>query len=112
MSDSEAIIITGAERFSRYSGYAKSFRWRGNFVDTQKRDGYRRKCTQILAIDAVNYEYGNHKRSQFDEESVRRDIHKAYIGFKGCEPATIATGKWGCGAFGGNVQFKVTPFFL
>ncbi|CBY33521.1 unnamed protein product [Oikopleura dioica] len=55
MSDSEAIIITGAERFSRYSGYSKSFRFRGNFVDTQIRDCYRRKCTQILAIDAVNY---------------------------------------------------------
>ncbi|CBY34501.1 unnamed protein product [Oikopleura dioica] len=43
MSDSEAIIITGAERFSRYSGYSKSFRFRENFVDTQIRDCYRRK---------------------------------------------------------------------
>ncbi|CAG5090337.1 Oidioi.mRNA.OKI2018_I69.PAR.g12562.t1.cds [Oikopleura dioica] len=106
MSDSEAIIITGSERFSRYSGYSQSFRFRGNFVDTQPRDGYGRKGTQILAIDAVNYGYGDHGRSQFDEESIRRDILKAFIGFKGCVPATIATGKWGCGAFGGNVQFK------
>ena len=114
MSDSEAIIITGAERFSRYSGYSQSFRFRGNFVDTQPRDGYGRKGTQILAIDAVNYGYGDHGRSQFDEESIRRDILKAFIGFKGCVPATIATGKWGCGAFGGNVQFKVSKlvYFL
>jgi len=45
-------------------------------------------------------------------ESVRRDILKAFIGFEGCEPATIATGKWGCGAFGGNVQFKVDLLFF
>ncbi len=29
----ESLIITGAERFSTYSGYSRSFRWEGDYVD-------------------------------------------------------------------------------
>ena len=41
-----------------------------------------------------------------------REINKAYIGFYGTifededKNKDVATGKWGCGAFGGNPQLK------
>jgi poly(ADP-ribose) glycohydrolase len=34
MDDNEAIIITGAERFSNYSGYGGSFDWKSDHRDT------------------------------------------------------------------------------
>ena len=35
-----------------------------------------------------------------------RDILKAYLGFREVRGGTVATGNWGCGAFGGNPQVK------
>lgn len=37
------------------------------------------------------------------------DVLKAYVGFKPLEdalPLPLATGNWGCGAFGGDPQLK------
>ena len=31
MENHEALIIEGAERFSRYTGYSNTFRWAGDF---------------------------------------------------------------------------------
>ena len=48
-----------------------------------------------------------------EKEDIKRDIHKAYVGFNLVNhdqinnvTKTIATGNWGCGAFGGNHQLK------
>jgi hypothetical protein len=38
MAHHEAIEVIGAERFARYEGYAHSFRFAGDFVDTTARD--------------------------------------------------------------------------
>jgi poly(ADP-ribose) glycohydrolase len=37
-----------------------------------------------------------------------RDLIKAYVGFMNTDnkKASIATGNWGCGAFGGHLQLK------
>lgn len=38
---------------------------------------------------------------------MRRDLHKAYCGFAFDAPQTgVATGNWGCGVFGGNLELK------
>ena len=50
--------------------------------------------------------------SNKEKEEIKRDIHKAYVGFnlvnleQNVNEKTIATGNWGCGAFGGNHQLK------
>lgn len=33
MAEHEAIIIVGAERFSTYTGYSRSFQWKGDYQD-------------------------------------------------------------------------------
>jgi hypothetical protein len=38
MQADEAIEIIGAERFAQYAGYARSFRFTGDYVDTTPRD--------------------------------------------------------------------------
>ncbi len=37
MDDNEAILITGAERFSKHSGYGFNFTWAGDFKDETPR---------------------------------------------------------------------------
>jgi len=110
MDTNEAVIITGAERYSGYSGYGSSFAWAGNFVDESDRAMF----GQIAAIDAV---VSSTPRLQFTRASVKRDLNKAYCGFveknrkaELSEHPTlldaVATGNWGCGAFGGNKCLK------
>ena len=51
-------------------------------------------------------------KNQFNQKDIIRDIHKAYVGFNLINlygnniEKTIATGNWGCGAFGGNHELK------
>lgn len=42
---------------------------------------------------------------QWHENVILRELNKAFIGFHGNERALV-TGKWGCGAFHGDVQLK------
>lgn len=37
LADNESVVIKGCERFSSYRGYASSFKWDGDYVDTTKR---------------------------------------------------------------------------
>ena len=62
-----------------------------------------------------NTNYYNNFNNNYNINSgdiIKRDIHKAYVGFnlinyeKQNEEKTIATGNWGCGAFGGNHELK------
>ncbi|VDD78821.1 unnamed protein product, partial [Mesocestoides corti] len=45
----EALIIEGAERFSRYTGYASTFQWTGNF-DEAKDAGNTRRIRAFLMV--------------------------------------------------------------
>ncbi|XP_015115738.1 poly(ADP-ribose) glycohydrolase [Diachasma alloeum] len=109
LDDTEALIVTGIERYSRYEGYSSSFKWAGNFVDETPRDTSGRRRTSIVAIDAL---YFTQADSQFNMKNIIRELNKAYVGFSTSEmdknhlPA-IATGNWGCGAFRGNPKLKV-----
>ncbi|KAG0579976.1 hypothetical protein M758_4G141000 [Ceratodon purpureus] len=116
MAENEVIEIIGSERFSNYSGYGGSFRYAGNFVDSTSKDSWGRRCTKIIAMDAVEWP----GESQFQEKLLLREVCKAYCGFLStekvpsiCEGAEkrreyegIATGNWGCGAFGGDLSIK------
>lgn len=108
LDENECVIIKGAEQFSDYSGYANTFKWKGNFTDTAPHDAWGRRETEIVAIDAlVIHQY----EDQFRPDFLRRELNKAYCGFYGNAlspdhlPA-VASGNWGCGAFGGDKRVK------
>ncbi|KAF9990715.1 hypothetical protein BGZ75_000101 [Mortierella antarctica] len=123
LQENEAVLIKGAERYSNYNGYARTFEWHSNYVDTTPRDQLGRRKTEICAIDALPFKSKEQRLEQFSEEYVLREINKAVAGFRR-SPITasewglcmaegpvattplIATGNWGCGAFGGHLQLK------
>eukprot|EP00124_Ichthyophonus_hoferi_P002216 Ihof_evm5s142 gene=Ihof_evmTU5s142 len=111
MMDNETIILMGCEMYSKYRGYASTFEWAGPAYDTTESDMYGRKLSQVIAIDALVF---NSYQQQFKTKLLTRELTKAYCGFMshsrhdasiGPLPA-VATGNWGCGAFGGDLQLK------
>jgi len=112
MKNEEAIIITGAQKFSNYKGYAMDWEFAGAFEDKTPLDIEKKTMNNhIIAIDAIPHA----SRFQFQQEVIKREVLKAYCGFhqldKEQTPMTgnrfiVATGNWGCGAFGGNKQLK------
>ncbi|KAG1945338.1 poly(ADP-ribose) glycohydrolase [Pimephales promelas] len=108
LEDNECLIITGTERFSRYSGYSHTYRWDGNHDDQTPRDEWQRRVTEIVAIDALRY---RNFLQQFLPDNMTRELNKAFCGFArpGVESenlSAVATGNWGCGAFGGDTRLK------
>ncbi|XP_074647894.1 poly(ADP-ribose) glycohydrolase-like [Tubulanus polymorphus] len=104
----EVLLMTGCERFSNYKGYSDSFIWDGNYVDSTPRDSWKRRCTDVLAIDALVVRQFS---QQFRPSYVNRELTKAFSGFVNSGVAAkhlsaIATGNWGCGAFGGDKRLK------
>ncbi|XP_039438286.1 poly(ADP-ribose) glycohydrolase-like [Culex pipiens pallens] len=102
----EALLMLGTEQFSEYSGYASSFQFAGNFEDETPRDVSGRRECYIVAIDALQFVQSSH---QYREELMLRELNKAWVGFghplKTPAPG-VATGNWGCGAFGGDARLK------
>jgi poly(ADP-ribose) glycohydrolase len=89
MAENEVVEITGAERFSSYTGYGGKFQYAGNFVDSTPRDPWGRRCTKIIAMDAVEWP----GESQFQEKLLLREVCKAYCGFLSTEKvASISEG--------------------
>ncbi|KAH8235571.1 hypothetical protein KR032_002670, partial [Drosophila birchii] len=102
----EALVMLGAERYSNYTGYAGSFEWSGNHEDHTPRDLSRRRQTAIVAIDALHFAQATH---QYRVDLMERELNKAHIGFvhwMATPPPGVATGNWGCGAFGGDPYLK------
>ncbi|XP_049270838.1 poly(ADP-ribose) glycohydrolase isoform X1 [Rhipicephalus sanguineus] len=105
----EVLVITGAEQFNATSGYADKFAWKDDFKDEVPRDPWERRCTEVVAMDALCFAK---PQEQYRPSNIRRELNKAYCGFF-CPPeipraerSTIATGNWGCGAFRGDPQLK------
>ncbi|KAI4891586.1 hypothetical protein NFI96_020978 [Prochilodus magdalenae] len=108
LDHNECLIITGTEQYSKYSGYAESYKWKASHKDQTPRDVWQRRCTEIVALDALKY---RHFMEQFHPDKITRELNKAYCGFKRDGVNTqnlsaIATGNWGCGAFGGDTRLK------
>lgn len=102
----EALVMMGSEQFSEYSGYASSFTFAGDFEDETPRDASGRRECYIVAIDALHFVQSIH---QYREELMLRELNKAYVGYYHplSTPAPgVATGNWGCGAFGGDAKLK------
>lgn len=110
MEPNEAILITGAERFSTYTGYADRFDYAGPFTDPNPIDNEGQRCVNIVAMDAIVAGLGG---DEFCQSLINRDINKAFVAFsaktsmdKADEKTSVASGNWGCGAFGGNKELK------
>ncbi|XP_068114923.1 poly(ADP-ribose) glycohydrolase-like isoform X4 [Hyperolius riggenbachi] len=104
----ECLIVTGAEQYSEYKGYAESYKWDRVHEDLAPRDSWQRRTTEIVAIDAIHF---RRYIDQFTPEKIKRELNKAYCGFyrEGILPeslSAVATGNWGCGAFGGDPRLK------
>jgi len=104
MRDDEALLLLGARRFCRSSGYLETFAFAGVADDGAAADA------PYVAIDAAKYsDMAPHV--QFRDKMTKRDLLKALVGFRGAVDAmgtaTIATGCWGCGAFNGCPSVKV-----
>ncbi|XP_021497401.1 poly(ADP-ribose) glycohydrolase isoform X2 [Meriones unguiculatus] len=108
LDHNECLIITGTEQYSEYTGYAETYRWARSHEDGSEKDDWQRRCTEIVAIDALHF---RRYLDQFVPEKMRRELNKAYCGF--LRPgvpsenlSAVATGNWGCGAFGGDARLK------
>jgi len=112
LQDNECLLVTGAERYAKYTGYAQTFRYAGDYEDKTPRDHLKRRRTQIVAMDALYF--GNsplNRLSQYRIENIERELNKCFVAFTlpSISPLTVtpvATGNWGCGAFGGFHDIK------
>ncbi|XP_020278615.1 poly(ADP-ribose) glycohydrolase-like [Pseudomyrmex gracilis] len=108
LDKTEALIVSGVERYSKYEGYGNTFKWTGNFIDDTPRDSSGRRMTSIVAIDALFFKQ---PQLQFKTDNIIRELNKAYVGFARPNAQTnlpaIATGNWGCGVYRGNPKLKV-----
>jgi poly(ADP-ribose) glycohydrolase len=126
LGDLEGVLITGSERFSKYTGYASSFKFHGDHVDPASKDTvettdsntlFLRKTT-ITAMDAIHFSNSEYT-SQFRPKAVQRELNKAFVSFQAREALDdgahviggkhapwVATGNWGCGVFGGDSILK------
>lgn len=104
----EVLVITGVEQFNDTAGYADTFSWESDFLDDTPRDSWGRRCTAVVAMDAL---YFARPHEQYRPIAIRRELTKAFCGFS-CpgvpegKRAAVATGNWGCGAFRGDPQLK------
>lgn len=73
LDDTEALIVCGVERYSKYKGYSNTFKWMGNFLDETPRDNSGRRMTSIVAIDALYFEQS---QSQFNISNITRELNK------------------------------------
>ena len=111
MADNEAIVLQGTELVSRYKGYGGGVEWDRPYGDKTPRKDDGTIDNLVIAIDALMYPNG-----QFERDCIDRDLCKAYVGFSypypdshplaGLDKKDVATGKWGCGVFGGDIEMK------
>lgn len=108
LGHNECLIITGTQQFSKYTGYSQTYKWAGRHHDSTPRDEWQRRCTEIVAIDALQF---RSFMEQFKPAKIDRELNKAYVGFARPEESSetlsaVATGNWGCGVFGGDTRLK------
>jgi len=115
METNEAVIISGAERFSAHVGYAQSFSYVGPYQDdVGVFPPTSSKAINIVSVDAMA-SVGN---SQYHKENIERELNKLYCALHNWkqyslfEKQTYATGHWGCGVCGGNKQLKAIEQIL
>ncbi|EFC45448.1 predicted protein [Naegleria gruberi] len=92
LSDTEIMTMRGMVRYSEYKGYLNTFEFTGLYEPL----GH---TVDIIIMDAIS-------RKHFQPEMIKRDLNKAYLGFKNVPEKEITSGRWGCGQFGGDFVLK------
>lgn len=106
LKPNESLLMIGCEQFCDYQGYASTFTWKSTHIDNTPFDTSRRKKCHVIAIDAISF---SSSHLQFREELILREINKANVGFSFdllTKAPGVASGNWGCGAFGGEPRLK------
>lgn len=112
MEPNEAIVLRGAERFTATRGYARSLAYDGDFKDPAARAEDGTPDIELTAIDAVDYR-ADDAAAQFTAAAILRELSKARCGFlRDARGLPVATGNWGCGAFGGDPALKALVQWL
>uniref|UniRef100_A0A6B2L8A4 PARG catalytic Macro domain-containing protein n=1 Tax=Arcella intermedia TaxID=1963864 RepID=A0A6B2L8A4_9EUKA len=88
LGDRESLAVHGLHRISNYEGYQTTFKWTGMFFDDSNE-------ITIIFMDALI-------GGATDKKTLDRQLNKAFIAFSVTDSKPIATGNWGCGAFGGS----------
>ncbi len=111
LQENECLIMVNAIKFNAISGYRRSFLFEGTASTAEM------KPVAIIAIDALELQ-GFPDLLQLRKDLVVRELNKAFCGFyhamhdpsiRNCvspKIRRIATGHWGCGAFGGDREVK------
>lgn len=117
MADHEALVLCGTELVSRYAGYGARVAWAAPYRDATPRAPDGSLASAVVAVDALMA-----PDAQFARACVDRDLAKAYAGFSfpyardhplaGLAARDVATGKWGCGVFGGDPEMKFLEQWL
>ena len=112
MDENDAIGIYNTIEFSKYTGYGSKFKFEQSAI-TDYLNLNDIKKHKIIAIDAIVSRSYYYFASNTEKEDIKRDIHKAYVGFnliyfenEKDTKKIISTGNWGCGAFGGDHELK------
>lgn len=105
-------------QLSKGENYSKDWKFKSTkipeseFILGTVKDGFGRNRRVVEAIDALNF-YSNKSEgvaSQYKPENITRELNKCLVGFQRNSDEysdfKISTGKWGCGAFGGDTVFK------
>lgn len=111
LENNEVLIVTGYERFSNYTGYAREFKYAGNFNDDTEIEMTEygpRRLSYMVAMNAIKF---HDPKLQYIKSNINRELNKAYIGFRTDaerlgEPVPVTTGNWGCGAYKGDHYLK------
>jgi poly(ADP-ribose) glycohydrolase len=112
MGEGEAIVLRGAERFSRTRGYGRSLAFDGRCDDSAPRASDGTPDVELTAIDAVDYRKSD-ASTQHTEPMMLRELAKARAGFLRDERSLpVATGNWGCGVFRGDPPRKAVLQWL
>jgi poly(ADP-ribose) glycohydrolase len=88
----ESLLMLGAERFSRHSGYASSFAFAGAYEHGGDRSNALH--SQITAIDALEFSASGSDslRTQFGAACALRELNKALVGFSAAPQLPRSTG--------------------
>ena len=98
LHDNECLLISGARRMGRSSGYGFGVKYYG------EGDGLPRT---ILCMDALELGDDVSAQQQATGHLLARELGKCYTGFQAVRGKLVGTGAWGCGAFGGDRDVKL-----
>ena len=85
MKDTEAIVISGFEKFCNYDGYSRSFKYKGDYFEQEGA-----KKNYIVAIDALDY-FCQDISNKFKKSKMLREITRAYTDFSKFSSLLIIT---------------------